>query len=135
MNVVIDTNVFISSMITPGGMPGKVIDLWKTGGITLCLSQPILEEYLEVIARFGITKDPAVARLLRLFEGRQNQLYVPWTPTIKVIEDDPKDNMFIECAVAAGARYIISGDRHLVGLKEFQEIRILSPADFLKEKA
>jgi hypothetical protein len=49
----------------------------------------------------------------------------------KIIKDDPDDNMFIDCAVAIQAAYIISGDKHLLNLKSFKDITILSPADFL----
>jgi predicted nucleic acid-binding protein len=51
--------------------------------------------------------------------------------TLKVIEDDPADNRVLECAVAGGAAYIISGDDHLLRIKEFKEIVILRPAGFL----
>lgn len=132
--MVIDTNVFVSSLLNPAGTPGKIIDLWKAGRITLCLSREILDEYLEVIARFGISHDPAVADLLKVFEGRCNQMYVARTAALFVIKDDPKDNRFIECAVAAGAHFIISGDRHLLKLKQFQEIKIMTPAAFIREK-
>ena len=134
MNVVIDTNVFVSSLLNPAGTPGKIIDLWKMGRITLCLSREILDEYLEVIARFGISSDPAVADLLKIFEGRCNQMYIAQTAPLTVIKDDPKDNRFIECAVAAGAGFIISGDRHLLKLKQFREIKIVTPAAFIREK-
>ena len=133
MNVVIDTNVFVSSILNPVGTPGKVIDLWKEGRVILCLSQEILNEYLEVIARFGISNDPAVADLLKIFEGRCNQVYVARTVALSAIEDDPHDNKFIECAVAAEAHAIISGDRHLLKLREFQGIRIVTPAAFIRE--
>jgi putative PIN family toxin of toxin-antitoxin system len=133
VNVVIDTNVFVSSILNPVGTPGKVIDLWKRGRVILCLSREILDEYLEVIARFGISDDPAVADLLKIFEGRCNQVYVAHTVALSAAEDDPHDNKFIECAVAAQAQAIISGDRHLLKLKEFQGIRIVTPAAFLRE--
>ncbi len=134
MNVVIDTNVFVSSLLNPAGTPGKIIDLWKMGRITLCLSREILDEYLEVIARFRISNDPAVADLLKIFEGRGNQVYIARTVPLTVIGDDPKDNRYIECAVTAEARFVISGDRHLLKLKQFQEIKIVTLAAFIREK-
>jgi uncharacterized protein len=48
-----------------------------------------------------------------------------------LIPTDPSDDMFLRCAVAAGAKYIISGDRHLLQLKSYKRIKILSPAEFL----
>jgi putative PIN family toxin of toxin-antitoxin system len=52
LKVVIDTNVFISSFF--GGVPREIINLWKKGEIVLCLSQEIIEEYLEVLNRLGL---------------------------------------------------------------------------------
>ncbi len=54
-------------------------------------------------------------------------------PGPRNIKKDPEDDKFIRCASAANAKFIISGDRHLLALKEYQEIKILSPADFIKE--
>jgi len=51
-----------------------------------------------------------------------------------VIKEDPADNKFLECALAADAKYIVSGDRHLLSLKTFKSIRILPPTEFLKVK-
>ena len=52
IRVVVDTNVFISPFF--GGNPRKVVDPWKSGEITLCLSRPIVDEYIEVLRRFGL---------------------------------------------------------------------------------
>ena len=52
MKVVVDTNVFVSSFF--GGVPKQVIDLWKAGELTLCLSNPIVQEYAAVLERLGI---------------------------------------------------------------------------------
>jgi hypothetical protein len=87
-----------------------------------------------VIARIRISDDPAVAMLQKLFERRCNQVYVSRTSAVAVIENDSHENKFLECALAAGAKYIVSGDRHLLNLKTFKGIRILPPTDFLKIK-
>ena len=58
-----------------------------------------------------------------------------WTVTekrVKVIEDDPNDNRILECALEAKADFIISGDHHLLELKEYQSIRIITPSDLMK---
>ena len=57
-----------------------------------------------------------------------------WTePDVKlnIIEEDPSDNKYLECAVSAGAQYIVSGDKHLLGLRSYQGVEILTPAAFL----
>lgn len=133
MRVVIDTNVFISSLLSTEGNPRKVIDLWRFERITLCLSKEILAEYFAVLGRFGMADEPEGKELVQLFEKRYNQVFVASPAAITVIKEDPADNKF-ECAVAADARYIISGDRHLLSFKVFKGIRILPPAEFLKLK-
>ena len=65
MNVVIDTNVFVSSFLSLQGPPKRVIDLWKTGRIILCLSRDIIAEYVEVLARFGLAGQPEAQRIAR----------------------------------------------------------------------
>ncbi|MDP2168416.1 MAG: putative toxin-antitoxin system toxin component, PIN family [Thermodesulfovibrionales bacterium] len=130
MKAVIDTNVFVSSLINARGIPRRIIDLWKTGEITLCVSKEILEEYIEVIVRV-FPDDPEPDELLTLFGKRANMIFAASLPKINAVKDDPSDDKFIECAVAAGAGYIISGDIHLRNLKSYSGIKIVSPAEFL----
>ena len=134
MRVVVDTNVFISSLLNTEGNPRKVIDLWRFEKITLCISKEILAEYFAVLGRFGISEEPEGEELVQLFQKRYNQLFLTSIPTISAFSEDPADNKFIECAVAADAECIISGDRHLLNLKVFKGIRILPPTEFLKVK-
>ena len=134
MRVVVDTNVFISSLLNTEGNPRKVIDLWRFEKITLCLSKEILAEYFAVLGSFGMSEEPEGGELVQLFQKRYNQVFLTSVPTISVISEDPADNKFIECAVAADAKYIISGDRHLLNLKAFKGIRIQPPTEFLKVK-
>lgn len=134
MKVVVDTNVFISSLLNTEGNPRKLIDLWRFEQITLCISKDILAEYFAVLGRLGLSEEPEGQELLQLFQKRYNQVFLASVPTISAIAEDPADNKFIECAVAARARYIVSGDRHLLNLKAFKGIQILPPTQFLKVK-
>jgi putative PIN family toxin of toxin-antitoxin system len=130
MRVVIDTNVFISSFF--GGNPRKVIDLWKTGEITLCLSPAIIEEYLAVLLRMGLEEEQEISELIDLFARGFHLLFAAKTPALKVVLADPADDKFIECAVALKAEVIITGDKSLKVIKNYMGIKILSPRDFLK---
>ncbi|MBU0484851.1 MAG: putative toxin-antitoxin system toxin component, PIN family [Proteobacteria bacterium] len=127
--VVIDTNVFISSFF--GGIPRKIINLWKKGGIVLCLSQEIIEEYLEVLQRLCPNEKQEITNLTRLFAEGYNSIYTSKTPQIKVVHDDPDDNKFIECAIALDSKIIISGDNHLRDIKKYIDIEIMSPREFI----
>ena len=130
MKVVIDTNIFVSSFF--GGNPRKIIDLWKKGEITLCLSKDILDEYTEVLQRIGLKDEREIEELLSLFAEGFNILFTTKTPKIRVVKDDPDDDKFIECAVALRAEFVIKGDRVLRTMGEYMGIKILSPQEFLK---
>ncbi|OGL45985.1 MAG: putative toxin-antitoxin system toxin component, PIN family [Candidatus Schekmanbacteria bacterium RBG_16_38_11] len=130
MRVVIDTNIFVSSFF--GGNPRRIIDLWKSERITLCLSKDILDEYIEVLQRIGLKEEEELAELLSLFGKGYNMLFTTKTPKIKAIMADPGDDKFIECAAALKAGIIITGDKALLELKEYQEIKILTPQQFLR---
>ncbi|TET15038.1 MAG: putative toxin-antitoxin system toxin component, PIN family [Actinobacteria bacterium] len=131
MKVVIDTNIFISSFFNKKGNPRKIINLWKEEKIQLCISSEILEEYLGVLSRFVLAGEPELKELLNLFKRKVNILYKPITIKIALVKNDPDDNKFIECAVTNKADYIISGDNHLLSLREYENIKILSPKEFL----
>jgi putative PIN family toxin of toxin-antitoxin system len=130
MRVVIDTNIFVSSFF--GGNPRKVIDLWKTGEITLCLSPGIIEEYLAVLRRMGLEQEPEIGELIDLFAREIHLLFTAKTPSLKVVRADPADDKFIECAVALKAEAIITGNKSLKEIRNYMGIKILSAREFLK---
>ena len=127
--VVLDTNVFVSSFF--GGNPRTIVDLWKAGEITLCLSRAIVEEYVEVLRRLGLQNERELGELLALFARGFNVQFTAKTPQLRVVKEDPDDDKFIECAVALNAEIIISGDRALTGIQNYMGIRIVTPKEFL----
>jgi len=130
MKVVIDTNIFVSSFF--GGNPRRIIDLWKTEKITLCLSKEILDEYIEVLQRIGLQDEDGLGELLSLFKRGFNMLFTTKTPKVKVVKDDPDDDKFIECALALKAEVIVTGDKAIEAVGEYIGIKILTPQRFLK---
>ena len=130
LKVVVDTNVFISSFF--GGIPRQIIHCWKKGKITLCFSQEIIEEYIEVLNRLGLKDKNEIQKLTKLFSEGYNSIFTAKTPDLKVVEDDPDDNKFIECAVALDCKVIISGDEHLKNIRKYIDIDIISPKEFIK---
>jgi putative PIN family toxin of toxin-antitoxin system len=129
--VVVDTNVFISSFF--GGNPRKIIDLWKSGQITLCLSKSIVDEYIEVLRRLGLQSEKEIEEFLNLFAYAFHVVFTAQTPELHIVEKDPEDNMFIECAVALKAGFIITGDKALKAIQEYMNIKIVSPNEFLSK--
>lgn len=131
MKVVIDTNIFVSSFL--GGNPRRIIDLWKKGRITLCLSKDILDEYFEVLQRIGLKNDEELKELLSLLSKGFNIIFTAKTPKINAVKDDPDDDKFIECAVALKAEVIVSGDKAVKEIGDYMGIRILSPRQFVDQ--
>ena len=129
IKAVVDTNVFVSSFF--GGNPRRIVDLWKTGRIVLCLSEPIVEEYMEVLRRLELDSEPEYGELLRLFSQGVHVLYTAKTPSLQIVEDDPDDDKFVECAVALGAEVVISGDKVLTAVGSYMKITIMTPRAFL----
>ncbi|NIP61386.1 MAG: putative toxin-antitoxin system toxin component, PIN family [Nitrosopumilaceae archaeon] len=132
MRVVLDTNVFISSFLGTAS-PRKVIDLWKEGKITLCLSKEIVDEYVEVLERLGLSREKEVEEILQLFAHNFHSLFTAKTPNLVIVESDPDDNKFFECAVALKAQTIISGDKAVLKVKNYTGIKVLSPKQFLEK--
>lgn len=129
IKVVLDTNVLVSSFF--GGNPRRIVDLWKTGEITICLSKPIIDEYVEVLRRLGLQDERELEELLALFARGFHAIFTAKTPELFVVEQDPDDDKFIECAVALNANYVVSGDGNLIAVQEYISIKIVSPKDFV----
>lgn len=129
IKVVLDTNIFVSSFF--GGNPRKVLKLWKTGEVTLCLSRPIINEYVAVLQRLGLQNESELNELLGLFARGFHTVFAAKTPELQVVEDDPDDNKFIECAVALKADFIISGDKALIAIQDYMGIKIVNPKEFI----
>jgi len=126
---VVDTNVLLSSFIG-SGPPRQILNRIRDGLDLLCLSAQILEEYLEVLQRAGVSDD-LLSPLFFLFQDPDRVNLITPTRRVALIRDDPSDNKFLECAIEARADYLISGDRHLRRLRRFEDIEIVTPREYL----
>lgn len=134
MRVVVDTNLVVSRVLVPHGIPAQILSAWSNEAFELLVSEPILDEYQRVLGypRLRVKhhrSDEQIAELIEEF--REFAVLIEPTQTITAVEADPDDNKFLECAVAGGADVIVSGDPHLVSLGEYEGIPILKPAAFL----
>jgi putative PIN family toxin of toxin-antitoxin system len=129
--IVLDTNVLISAILF-GGKPRRVLDLVISGSIDCTLSTAILDELRGVLQRpkFGFSPNVCL-HIIEELHGICDIIYP--SVSVDVIRSDPDDNRILECAGEAHAHFIVSGDPHLLDLGKFEKIRILSPADYLKE--
>ncbi|PKN01128.1 MAG: putative toxin-antitoxin system toxin component, PIN family [Elusimicrobia bacterium HGW-Elusimicrobia-1] len=128
LKVVIDTNILVSSLW--GGKPGRIIELWDEGKLSLIASEEILSEYFSVIERFDIT-DEDMEDLAVLFANPHKAVIVELRAKVNIVKKDPADNKFLEAAIAGHADFIVSGDTHLLEVKKSVNIPIVTPAEFL----
>ncbi|MBI4671782.1 MAG: putative toxin-antitoxin system toxin component, PIN family [Chloroflexi bacterium] len=128
MRIVLDTSVLVSMIL--GGTVGELIDEWDADNFQVIASAEVVTEYARVLARpkFGLTRD--IVEAILGYVQRKIEFVAP-TEQIAVIEDDPKDDMFLACAAAVQTDYIVSGDQHLLALGNFRGIPIITPRAFL----
>ena len=84
-----------------------------------------------MLRRLGLQDGKELGELLGLFARGFHVVFTANTPELHVVEDDPDDNKFIECAVALKADYIISGDKALTAIQEYMDIKIVNPKEFI----
>lgn len=135
MRIVMDTNVWVSGLLWRG-LPGDLLHLAETGQVEVCMAPSMLIELAEVLSyerlqlrlrELGLS----IAEIISYVAGLVTILDVPEGEPI--VAADPDDDVFVHCAVVAGADCIVSGDRHLVDLQEYAGIPILTVRQFFSE--
>ncbi len=129
MRVIIDMNIMVSAYL--GGALKVIIASWKSRRFTLVVSDTIADEYREVLQRpkFQIEQTELDDFFSLLLDRAE---FVIPLETINVVTDDPSDNKFIEATIAGKVKLIVSGDKHLLELKSFKDIPIITARDFIK---
>lgn len=126
--VVFDTNVRLSALL----WRGAAYKCWlaaRAGLVDVVYCREMLAEFSEKLYdKFGFSVDNVRAAV---YDFRRFGQQVEITGNLHVVYSDPDDDMFIECALVAGASMIVSGDHHLLDLAEYQGVRIVTPAAFL----
>ena len=134
MRVVLDANVLLSAVISPRGTPAQILRLWEGEHFELVISPPILAELERVIhypriqEKYSLSEEYVGQFLQSIGSGAT---VVDPAVELSVIEKDPSDDRYLECAVASEASYIVTGDGHLLDLEEYGGVAILNPAEFL----
>ena len=129
MKIVLDTNVLISGIFF-SGPPYQILKAWRQGKISFVVSEEILSEYqrvsLELARKYPVIDINKILQLVTI----HSEIVDAGNCEISVCED-PDDNMFISCAITGGSGVIVSGDRHLLKISGYQNIRVLKPKDFV----
>jgi hypothetical protein len=134
MRLVLDANVFVSALISRKGAPAKLLEYWQEERFDVVISPAILQEVQRVLhypklqQRYHLPEE-GIQRLLRLF--RRQAIGVEPSEELTVIQHDPTDNRYLECAIAGEADIVVSGDHHLVESGEYQGVQLLTPAGSL----
>ena len=131
MRIVLDTNVLISALAFPDSKPDQVLSRVRRGEVTLFLSSFILAELDRILQeKFHFTGRAAAQRVRLICSFAQ---LVESTERVSIITTKDDDNRILECALAAQADYLVTGDKkHLLPLKTHRNIKIVSPAQFLE---
>ena len=127
MKIVIDTNILVSAVYF-GGYPGKIVEAVIDGSLDSFASEEVIEEYHMIVEGFRERKAGHFNR----------ELFLSYMDIVKTIEPeevieicrDPDDNKFLECASAAKAMYIVSGDKDLLVLTRYKDIEIITAKAF-----
>lgn len=132
MKAVLDTNVLISAVIATG-TPHEIVVAGYTNEYQIVASVPTLMEFRKTLQkypeRFGLNDEEIQTEVetLRYFA----EFVVP-DEEITAVEADPDDDKFLEAAVAGNTDYVVSGDQHLLDLKSFRGIDIVTPREFFE---
>ena len=131
IRVIIDTNVIVSAILF-GGIPGELISLCKNDCIKPLASKKIIDEYIKVLAypKFKLSEAEINYILYNEILPYFEIIQIKDSPVI--INVDPSDDKFIHCAKAGKVGVIITGDQHLLNLKPYQKVKILTPAIFME---
>jgi len=132
LKAVFDTNIFISALAIPGGQAERAIDLVIDGRVELFISKAIIHEVLGVLAE-KFSRDADQISRTAVFLSEIAELVAP-RRKLAILNDEP-DNRILECAVTGGANIIVTGDKAMLNLKRFAEIRIITLRELLDENA
>jgi len=134
VRAVIDANIVASHAISAQSPPARIRYAWERTAFTWLITESILQEYERVLSyervrRYSRMADEAIAESIRVL--RDGCDFVVVSEPIPRVSTDPKDDVYLACAVAGQADYIVSGDRHLLVLERYQGIPIVTPATFI----
>ena len=131
MRIVLDTNCLIQS-ISPRSRYHVVWESLVDGRNTLCVSNEIIMEYLEILQRLT-DHDTAETVVKTIINSRFVEFITPYY-NFGLITQDPDDNKFVDCAIAANARFIVTNDHHYDILKgiDYPPIDIINLEEFIK---
>ncbi len=129
--VVFDTNVLVAAYNWPGGVADRAYWLVRRGAVELHTSGFILDEVARILYEKFDWEDDRIERAVSQIRRVSASVHEP-EEDLEVIQDDPTDNRILECALAAGAKFLVTGDKkHLLPLGSFHSVSIIGLRDFV----
>lgn len=123
-----DSNIYVSALQF-GGVPLQFLNAARAGAFKLAISDTLMSEIRGVLReKFHWSDEMLDEAILGLANFIQ---IVRPAQMLRVIAEDPDDDRVLECAIASGSQFIISGDNHLLHLAQYKNIQILKVAEFL----
>ena len=129
MHVVLDTNVLVSGVFWRGPA-SRILDLWANDKIEVVVSPEILTENQRLLAELERGKPAGLADAWTVFIAQHATVIHP-TDHPRLCRD-PDDDKFLHCALSAGARALVTGDKDLLSMGQVADVELLSPAAFLR---
>lgn len=129
MRIVLDTNVFVSGIFF-GGPPGTILEAWQKGRFEVAISGEILVEYERVCKELS-AKSPGIDPAPFLELVALNAALYDCPPLPEQVCGDCDDDKFLACALAAGSKHVISGDKLLLKVSGHGGIEVIRPRDFV----
>jgi len=128
LKVVFDTNIFISAFAIPGGKAEQAFLQALKGAFTLYTSISILTETSQILREKFDWDDERIIQLLKFI--KTVAVILKTEPTLHTLKDEP-NNRILECAEEGKVDLIVTGDKHILGLRDYKGIRIVNLSDFL----
>jgi len=130
LKAVFDTNILVSALVFPGGRGEAALRRIVEEQDQLVISKPILDELLGILARKFARDAEELAHVAVFLSGLA--IFVKPRRRVRIVKDDP-DNRILECAVAGRARVIVTGDKALLALGKYRDVRIISLREYLND--
>jgi putative PIN family toxin of toxin-antitoxin system len=131
VKIVLDTNVFVSGVFF-GGPPHQILKAWNAGKFELVISDEILAEYKRVATILAEEYPPTNLKPFLSFV-EQKATFVKACELAEPVCEDPDDDKFLACAIASGAKIIVSGDKHLLKVSGYCDVQVKKPSAFMSE--
>jgi putative PIN family toxin of toxin-antitoxin system len=134
MRIVLDTNVIVSALLSPQGIPNQIFHYWELLYFDLLVSEKSMGElarvlrYPKIRRRLNSSTEELAQFVLSL---QEKSIWVTHQETVTAVMEDSSDNIYLEIAIAGRAHYVVSGDQHLLRLQGYQGVAIITPAEFL----